>query len=99
MENKKAIDDVRDKECCPKFNPEPWDGKVIEWKNKKFIKDRVRTFMYIPLGFGSAMMRLMKKLEMSGVKSSDLLCFLIILQNGIWIFTYPLIKKSKVLKM
>ena len=25
-------------ECFPKFDPLPWDGKVLDWKNKKFIK-------------------------------------------------------------
>ena len=61
-----------DEICCPKFDPKPWDGKVVEWKDKKFIKDHARTFMYIPINFGSAMTRLMKKLDDSGVKSSDL---------------------------
>ncbi|MEI8061323.1 MAG: hydrolase [Candidatus Berkelbacteria bacterium] len=63
---------AKDEVCCPKFNPEPWDGKVVEWKDKKFIKDRVKTFLYIPINFGGAMTRLMKKLDESGVKSSDL---------------------------
>ena len=22
--------------CCPAFDPIHWDGKVYEWKNKKF---------------------------------------------------------------
>jgi hypothetical protein len=65
---------AEEKICCPKFNPEPWDGKVVEWKDKKFIKDRVRTFMYIPMNFGGAMTRLMKKLDESGVKSSEMIC-------------------------
>jgi len=71
-QDKKSLDSARDKVCCPKFNPEPWDGKVFQWKDKKFIKDRAKTFMYIPLSFGGAMTRLMKKLDDSGVKSSDL---------------------------
>jgi len=61
-----------EKVCCPKFNPEPWDKKVVEWKDKKFIKDRAKTFMYIPINFGGAMTRLMKKLDDSGVKSTDM---------------------------
>ena len=44
-------------ECCPRFNPEPWDGKVVEWKNKKFIKDKVITLFYVPLNFGQVMER------------------------------------------
>jgi len=63
---------MQEQVCCPKFNPEPWDGKVVEWKDKKFIKDRAKTFMYIPINFGGAMTRLMKKLDDSGVRSTDM---------------------------
>ena len=24
-------------ECCPRFDPEPWDGKEIRWKNLKQV--------------------------------------------------------------
>lgn len=56
-------------ECCPKFDPEPWDGKVLEWKNKRFIKDKVFTFVYIPMNFGAVITRMMKKVEGSGAKT------------------------------
>ena len=49
--------------CCPKFNPEPWDGKEIKWENKKFLKDRVKSFLTIPLNFGSRMIKNIKKME------------------------------------
>ena len=39
-------------ECCPPFKPEPWDEKTITWENKRFVKDRVRSFLHIPLNFG-----------------------------------------------
>jgi len=45
--------------CCPQFNPTPWDEKVFEWNNKKFIKRKVHTLLYMPLNFG----RIMKKLD------------------------------------
>ena len=61
-------------ECCPKFNPSPWDEKVFEWKDKKFIKDKVLTFFYMPLNFGSVMKRMVEKLEKAGTKMSDGLC-------------------------
>jgi len=62
------------KECCPKFDPQPWDEKIYEWKEKKFIKDKVYTFFYIPLNFGSVMTRIMKKVESAQVKTPDYLC-------------------------
>ena len=42
-------------ECCPRFNPDPWDGKEIKWENKKFVTDRVRSIFHIPLNFASVM--------------------------------------------
>jgi len=46
--------------CCPKFNPEPWEDKILEWKDKKFIKASVFTLFYMPINFGSAMTKLSK---------------------------------------
>ena len=54
--------------CCPRFNPEPWDEKEIAWQNKLFIKDQVRSFAHIPLGFGKVMV---KNMEM--IKEADAL--------------------------
>jgi hypothetical protein len=61
-------------ECCPKFNPEPWDEKIFEWKEKKFISAKVLTLFYIPVNFGSVITKLMKKAEESKVKSNDWMC-------------------------
>jgi len=61
-------------ECCPKFNPAPWHEKTFEWKNKKFIKDKVCTFFYMPLNFGSVMTRMVAKIEKAGTKMADGLC-------------------------
>ena len=44
-------------ECCPRFNPEPWDDKTLTWANKRFVKDRVTSFLHIPLNFGAVMKR------------------------------------------
>jgi hypothetical protein len=65
---------MKNEECCPRFDPKPWDGKVLEWKSKRFIKDKVRTFFYIPLGFGRVITRLMKKAEKARAKVPDNLC-------------------------
>lgn len=65
---------LKDQECCPKFNSAPWDEKIHEWKNKKFIKDKVFTFFFIPLNFGSVMTRMVAKIEKAGTKMADGLC-------------------------
>ena len=61
-------------QCCPKFDPTPWDEKIHQWDNKKFIKDRVLTVFYIPLNFGSVMKRLDEKVRKAGADMPDWLC-------------------------
>lgn len=57
--------------CCPKFDPEPWDDKIFEWNDKKFIKDKVFTLFYIPINFGSVVKKMMTKIEKTGAKTPD----------------------------
>jgi len=61
-------------ECCPKFEPSNWDDKTFTWNNKKFIKDKVCTFFYMPCNFSSVMKKLMKILEGAGMSMSDNIC-------------------------
>ena len=49
--------------CCPRFDPAPWEGKKIDWEGKLFIKDRVTSFLHIPLNFGKVMVRNMEKIQ------------------------------------
>jgi hypothetical protein len=44
-------------ECCPQFHPEPWDETEFTWDNRRFVKDRVTSFLHIPLNFGAVMQR------------------------------------------
>jgi len=61
--------------CCPKFDPAPWEDKVFEWENKKFIKTRVCTLFYMPINFGSAMKKLDRIIKQSGGNiSADFVC-------------------------
>ena len=58
-------------ECCPEFDPLPWDDKTVVWENKKFIKDKVFTLFYMPLNFGRVMKRLDEKLTKAGAAMPD----------------------------
>jgi len=61
-------------ECCPKFDPAPWDGKFFEWNKKKFIKDHVFTFFYIPMNFGRVMKKLDEKVRNAQATIPDGMC-------------------------
>ena len=64
----------KNEECCPEFDPVPWEEQIITWDNKKFVKDRVFTLFYMPLNFGKVMKRINRKIEKSGAETSDFLC-------------------------
>jgi len=61
-------------ECCPKFDPAPWDGASFTWDRKKFVKDRVVTLFHIPLNFGQVMKRIIGKVEGAGAMSPEQMC-------------------------
>lgn len=44
--------------CCEPFNSEPWQEKEINWNNKLFVKDRVISFLHIPLNFGGKVVKI-----------------------------------------
>jgi hypothetical protein len=56
-------------QCCPRFDPAPWDGKEIRWQDKRFVKDRVTSVLHIPLNFGAVMRRNMSLIEAAGAVS------------------------------
>jgi hypothetical protein len=62
---------MNQEECCPKFEPEPWDGKILEWNGKKFIKEKVLTLFYMPVNFGGVMKKLMNKLDSANTGCVD----------------------------
>lgn len=65
------MSEKKDKECCPKFDPKPWQDKELSWNEKKFIKDNVTCIFHIPLNMGSVITRMWKKVEAANAKSDD----------------------------
>ncbi|MBI4809432.1 MAG: hypothetical protein HY799_10855 [Nitrosomonadales bacterium] len=48
---------TNDDTCCPRFDPDPWDGKTHTWQGKRFVQDRVTSLFHIPLNYGAVMKR------------------------------------------
>ena len=69
-------------ECCPRFDPEPWDGKELQWQGKRFVKDRVRSFLHVPLNFGAVMKRNMGSIEAAGAKPETVM--VLSDENSLW---------------
>jgi hypothetical protein len=43
--------------CCARVDRATWDEKTIEWDQKLFLKDHIRSFLHVPLNFGSIISR------------------------------------------
>ena len=69
-------------ECCPRFEPDPWDDKEITWETKLFLQDRVLSFLHIPLNFGAVMKRSMTAIEAAGATPDEML--VLSDENSLW---------------
>lgn len=52
--------------CCARFDPAPWQDRVLTWENKRFLRARVTSFLHVPLNFGTVMKRLTAAAEAAG---------------------------------
>ena len=52
--------------CCPRFDPDQWHGKILDWGQKPFVRTRVWCFFFMPLTLGSAMRRLDEQIRQAG---------------------------------
>jgi len=69
-------------ECCAKFDPAPWDGMEILWQNKRFVKDRVTSFLHIPLNVGAVMKRNVGQIEAIGARPDNMV--VLSDENSLW---------------
>ncbi|MHB1038192.1 MAG: hydrolase [Pirellulales bacterium] len=69
-------------ECCPRFEPGPWDDKIVTWDNKLFLRDRVVSFLHIPLNFGAVMKRSMAAIEAAGAVPAEMI--VLSDENSLW---------------
>jgi hypothetical protein len=69
-------------ECCPPFDPEPWDRKEFVWDHKRFVQDRVRSLLHIPLNFGAVMKRNLAAIEAAGARPEAMV--VLSDENSLW---------------
>ena len=57
--------------CCPRFNPEGWDGRHLHFEDKPFVRATTRGVMHIPLNMGSVFTRVQTHIEDAGAQDPD----------------------------
>ena len=70
------------KECCPRFDPAPWQERWVTLDGKRFVKDRVRSFLRVPLNFGAVMARDMAAIQKAGAEAPGMLALSD--ENSLW---------------
>ncbi len=78
----KTMSETKHDACCPPFNPSGWDEQEIVWREKLFLKDRVRSFLHIPLNFGAVMIRGMALIEKADAAADPML--VVSDENSLW---------------
>ncbi len=73
---------ANDEICCPRFDPEPWDGKAITWQDKRFVQDRVTSFFHMPLNYGKVMARNVDMIRAAGAATEGRI--ILTDENSLW---------------
>ena len=55
--------------CCPEFKSHIWNEKEISWNGKFFVKKKLISFFKKPIGMGSSLEKINKKVESAGAKT------------------------------
>jgi hypothetical protein len=58
-----------EKQCCARFDPEPWQNITHQWKEKPFLMDSVPQFLHMPLPgvYRRALTRMWERAKKLGV--------------------------------
>lgn len=57
--------------CCPQFDWQEWDQKIMTFEGCKFTKALTKSFFYVPLNMGTIMKKTMEKISKAGAESNE----------------------------
>lgn len=64
-------DSVNTTGCCPKFNPEGWDGQELHLRNLPVLRAETRSAMHLPLNMGKVFARVNERIQQAGAYDPD----------------------------
>jgi hypothetical protein len=62
--------------CCPRFDPEPWDGQELRMQDWPFVRATTVNFLHVPLNMGRVIQRTWSKIEQAGASPDDVFLIL-----------------------
>lgn len=64
-------DSVNTTGCCPRFNPDGWDGRQLQFRDKPFARATTRSLMHIPINIGRVFQRVGQRMEEADAMDPD----------------------------
>jgi hypothetical protein len=58
-------------QCCPRFDPAPWDGTEFVLKDRLFVRAKTVSFWHIPLNIGSVITKTWKQIQAADAAPTD----------------------------
>ncbi|PSK80838.1 hypothetical protein CLV79_11925 [Limimaricola soesokkakensis] len=57
--------------CCPRFNPEGWDGAKLHFEDKNFVRATTTAMMHVPLNMGRVFERVQKHIDAAQARDAN----------------------------
>ena len=57
--------------CCPRFEPESWDGQDLHFRDKQFVRAKTRSVAHIPLNMWSVFRKTFRAIEDADAQSDS----------------------------
>ncbi|WP_299649261.1 hydrolase [uncultured Tateyamaria sp.] len=57
--------------CCPRFNPQGWDGRHLHFEDKLFVRATTRAILHVPIDMGSVFTRVQQHIEDAGAQDPE----------------------------
>lgn len=57
--------------CCPKFDPEGWDGVDLRFRDKRFVKAKTKSVDHVPVDMDEVFTRVFDHMEDVGAMNPD----------------------------
>ncbi len=57
--------------CCPRFNPDGWDGRDLRFNEKLFVKAVTRSINHVPVDMGPVFQTTFEAIEKAGAHDPD----------------------------
>jgi hypothetical protein len=64
-------DSVNTTGCCPKFNPEGWDGQELHFRDLPVVKATTHSVMHVPVDMGRVFSRVQGHIEAAGAGQGE----------------------------